>query len=130
MCLTVTLTVVSVPSFAQEDEAAALDQKVLDLSLRRAGKYSEALPLAQQALALQEKAHGPDDPDVADFMFTLASVDTDQLRYSDAEPLLRRVLVIREGWTIDMAPLVVLARIYESHSRYIRGSDRHPGSAD
>ena len=53
----------SVPAIAQQDEAAALDKGVEDLY--RAGKLSEAMPLAQRALAIHEKARGPDHPDVA-----------------------------------------------------------------
>jgi hypothetical protein len=52
-----------VPSFAQNDEAAALNAKVIELY--RAGKFSEAIPLAQRALVIREKVLGPDHHDVA-----------------------------------------------------------------
>src|SRR6516165_3735847 len=47
---------------AQEDEAAALAARAA--ALQQAGKHSEAIPLAQQVLAIREKQLGPDHPDV------------------------------------------------------------------
>ena len=43
---------------AQEDEAAALAARAA--ALQQAGKYSEAILLAQQILAIREKQLGPD----------------------------------------------------------------------
>jgi tetratricopeptide repeat protein len=51
------------PSCAAEDEASTLSQQMKELY--RAGKYTEALPLAQKSLALREKEFGPDDANVA-----------------------------------------------------------------
>src|SRR4029077_6667255 len=45
------------------DEATALNQQVIQLYNQ--GRFSEALPLAQRALAMREEALGPDHPDVA-----------------------------------------------------------------
>ena len=44
----------SAPSFAQRNEAAALDAKVTELF--RTAKYGEAIPLAQSALAIRERS--------------------------------------------------------------------------
>jgi hypothetical protein len=60
------------PAIAQQDDAAALDKRVAEL--RRVGKYSEAIPLAQRALAIWEKALGPDHPDVARELNDLAEL--------------------------------------------------------
>ena len=49
------------PSWAAEDEAGTLSLQMKELY--RAGKYMEALPLAQKSLALREKEFGPDDAD-------------------------------------------------------------------
>ena len=84
----------SVPSFAQRDEAAALNAKATELS--RAGKYADAIPLAQRALAIREKALGPDHPDVALSLNNLALLYRNQGRYAEAEPLYKRSLAIRE----------------------------------
>ena len=53
----------SAPSYARQDEAGRLDQKVI--GLYQAGKYAAALPLAQRSLALRERALGPNHLDVA-----------------------------------------------------------------
>jgi tetratricopeptide (TPR) repeat protein len=80
------------PAMAQQNEAAALDNRVE--ALYRAGKFSEAVPLAQQALAIREKALGPDHPDVAKSLNSLALLYAKQGRYADAEPLYKRSLAI------------------------------------
>jgi hypothetical protein len=59
------------PAAAREDEAAALQAKVEELS--RQGKYADAIPLAQRALAIREKTLGPDHPDVATSLNNLAT---------------------------------------------------------
>jgi hypothetical protein len=57
-------------AIAQKDEAAALAARAA--ALQRAGKYSEAIPLAQQVLAIREKQLGPDHPDVEKAINVLA----------------------------------------------------------
>ena len=54
---------------AQDNEAAALAARAA--ALRQAGKPSEAIPLAQQVLAIREKQLGPDHPDVAESLAKL-----------------------------------------------------------
>jgi len=76
------------------DEAAALDTKAGELY--RAGKYADAIQLARRALALREKALGPDHPDVALSLANLGLLYDRQGRYADAEPLYQRSLAIRE----------------------------------
>ena len=44
-------------SWAKSDELSALNDQVE--RLYQAGEYSEAVPIAQQALAVAEKLHGP-----------------------------------------------------------------------
>jgi hypothetical protein len=53
----------------------------------RANKFSEAMPLAQRALAIVEKAFGPNHPNLAPSLYNLAGLYRAQLRYADAEPL-------------------------------------------
>ena len=60
------------------------------------GRYAEAEPLLKSALAIREKALGPDDRDVAMSVNTLATLYQAQGRYGKAEPLYNRVLTIRE----------------------------------
>jgi tetratricopeptide (TPR) repeat protein len=79
---------------AQSSTADDLNKRVIELY--RAGKFAEAVPLAQQVLAIREKAFGPDHPDVATALNNLAVLYENQGRYADAEPLYKRVLAIRE----------------------------------
>ncbi len=64
--------------------------------LEKGGQYDEAIPLAQRALAIREKALGPDHPDVAASLDALAELYLDKQAYARAEPLYERALVIRE----------------------------------
>ena len=63
-------------------------------SLQR--RYDDAAPLLNTALAVTEKAHGPDHPQVAGVLSQLAGVYGKQRRFSEAELLLRRSAYIRE----------------------------------
>jgi hypothetical protein len=55
---------IAAPSSAQKSNVAARSAQIAELS--RAGKYSEAIPLAQRLLADLEKTFGPDHRDVAE----------------------------------------------------------------
>jgi tetratricopeptide (TPR) repeat protein len=71
-------------------EAGVLNTKVMELY--NAGQYAEAIPLAQRALSIREKALGPDHPDLASSLENLAALYSTQQRYADAEPLYKRSL--------------------------------------
>ena len=60
------------------------------------GKYNEAEPLYQQALALRQKLLGDDHPDVASSLNNLAGLYKSQGRYNEAEPLYQQALNILE----------------------------------
>ena len=75
-------------------DAAALNQQATQLYNQ--GRYSEAIPLAQRALAIREKALGPDHSDVAASLNNLAEFYRVQGRYAEAEPLSKRALTIKE----------------------------------
>ena len=60
------------------------------------GRYAEAEPLYKRALAIREKALGPDHPDVGTSLNNLAVLYRAQGRYAEAEPLYKRALAIRE----------------------------------
>jgi tetratricopeptide (TPR) repeat protein len=85
---------VGAPAIAQQDEAATLRKKVGDLF--RAGKFSEAVPLARRALEIREKTLDPNHLNVAAALNDLAALYVSQGHYADAEPLYRRALAIRE----------------------------------
>ena len=58
--------------------------------------YAEAEPLYERALAIREKALGPEHPDVAMSLNNLAALYRNQGAYAKAEPLYERALAIRE----------------------------------
>jgi hypothetical protein len=86
---------------AQEDEAAALAARAA--ALQRAGKYSEAIPLEQQVLAIREKQLGPDHPDVERAIGALAfAYQKGMPSRSIGEPWL--CVKMRSGPTTLMSP--------------------------
>jgi tetratricopeptide (TPR) repeat protein/uncharacterized protein YraI len=104
----------------QVREMGILVQKIKEL--KKAGKFAEAVPLARRALAIVEKAAGPDDPAVADVLDSLAQLYNNQGRSADAEPLLKRSLAIREkalgpGHPDVAESLNNLAELYEKQGR-------------
>jgi pimeloyl-ACP methyl ester carboxylesterase len=60
------------------------------------GKYAKAEPLCERALAIDEKALGPDHPDVATLLSNLALLLKIQGKYAEAEPLFKQALAVRE----------------------------------
>src|SRR4029077_19901244 len=91
------------------------------------GRFSEALPLAQRALAIREKALPLDHPDVAVSLNNLAELYRAQGRYADAEPLgtraHKRALAIEEKALDPDHPDVAvllnsLAELYRAQDRY------------
>ena len=93
---TVVLLIAGVPStlFAQSDELHTLNHQVKQLY--EAGKYSEAIPLAEKSLELTRAQEGEDSPQTAVRTSWLATLYQEQGRYADAEPLFKRALAIRE----------------------------------
>ncbi len=109
------------PSSAQKIDVAARSAAIAELS--RAGKYSEAIPLAQQLLAEIEKAYGPDHRDVAASLNNLALLYGNQGRDAEAEPLYRRSLAVMEkAFGADSAEvganLSNLAALYQRQQRH------------
>ena len=77
------------------------------MELEKQGRYSEAVPLAQRALALYEKVLGPDHPDVATALNNLAELYRRQGRYADAEPLVsKRSLAIGKRLLVPIIPML------------------------
>ena len=109
------------PASAQLREAAALDAKVT--ALYSAGKYQEAIPLAQRSLAIREKALGPDNLNIANSIYNLAMLHDYQGNYADAEMLFRRALAIYEKARGPDHPDVAdavdnIATLYKEQGRY------------
>ena len=64
--------------------------------VRERGRYVEARPFLERALAIAERAVGPDHPEVASSLNSLANVYRDLGRYAEAQPLHERALLILE----------------------------------
>ncbi len=102
-------------------EVLILDKQVQELA--KAGKYAEAIPLQQRALAIQEKALGPNHPGVAGLLYNLAFLYQVSRRYADAEPLYKRSLAIEEKALGPDDPHIAeslnnLANLYQEQGRY------------
>jgi CHAT domain-containing protein/Tfp pilus assembly protein PilF len=109
------------PSSAQKNQTAALSARIAELD--RAGKYSEAMPLAQRQLANVEKAYGPLHRDVAASLNNLALLYGNLGNDVEAEPLYKRSIAILEKAvgldSSEIAPeLNNLATLYQRQSRY------------
>ena len=96
----------------------------LGLALYDQGRYAEAEPLYKRALAIAEKALGPDHPDVASCLNNLAILYKAQGRYAEAEPLYKRALAIREKALGPDHPSLAqslnnLALLYDAQGRYV-----------
>jgi tetratricopeptide (TPR) repeat protein len=105
-------------------EADELTSKAM--AFAEAGKYAEAIPLAQQVLAIREKVLGPDHPDVATVLNGFGILYEEAGRFAEAEPLYKRSLAIREKALGPDHPdhflvaqsLNNLAELYERQGRY------------
>ena len=116
------------PVAAQSGHASPAAESAEALSaeatrLYNAEKYAEAVPFAQRALAVHEKAVGPDHPSVGTLVNNLAVLYQEQGRYSEAEPLYNRSLAIREKALGPDHPIVAnslnhLALMYLRQARY------------
>jgi len=78
----------------EKNEAQALTKKAI--KLYRAGRYQEALPLAQRALKIWQKSLGPEHPKTIIPLNNLAGLHKKMGAYDRALPLYQRVLKIRE----------------------------------
>jgi len=64
--------------------------------LQATNRLAEAEPLMRRALAMDEKAFGPEHPEVATDLNNLAQLLQDTNRLGEAEPLMRRALAMDE----------------------------------
>jgi hypothetical protein len=89
LIVAVALTVdafIMAPVFPQQGEVAARNARVM--AVHRVGKFAEAVPVPQQALAIAEKGLPPRA--VATALNNLATLYKHQSRYTDAGPLSKR----------------------------------------
>jgi tetratricopeptide (TPR) repeat protein len=86
-------------------------------------RFSDAEPLLQQALAMSERALGPEHPDVATNLNNLGALRRAQGRYDDAQSLHERALAIRRRVLAPGHPdlavsLINLGDIYRTRGRF------------
>jgi CHAT domain-containing protein/Tfp pilus assembly protein PilF len=86
--------VASNPSRADQARLSSLQQKIEELD--HAGKYREAIPLAQDALKLVESAKGPEGLETGAACDKLGALYLENGDYAKAEPLYERALRISE----------------------------------
>ena len=106
-----------------EDLRVATNLNNLGSSYQTEGKYTEAESLYKRALAIREKALGPEHPSVARSLNNLAGLYRAQGRYAEAEPLYQRSLAILERILGPEHPHVAqslnsLAAFYQAQRRY------------
>jgi CHAT domain-containing protein/tetratricopeptide (TPR) repeat protein len=109
------------------DNLAALRSKVSELYDQ--GNYADAIPIAEQYVALARRRNGEEDTEFAVATGWLANVYQALGRYSEAEPLYKRSLAILEkaldpehpdiGWLLNN-----LALLYFNEGRYSE-AERH-----
>jgi tetratricopeptide (TPR) repeat protein len=95
----------------------------LAVVLAAEAKYEEAEPLYKQALEIDEKALGRENPTVATYLNNLALLYYSQGKYAEAEPLYKRALAIDEKLLGPSHPDVAaalgnLGLLYSSQGKY------------
>jgi tetratricopeptide (TPR) repeat protein len=123
VAVTSRMPVVNSPTAPPKSALQPAEQSAKNNSLDGASRFAEAEPLYKRALAILEKALGPDHPDVATALNNLANLYPARGRYTDAEPLLRRALGIYEKACGPDHPNVAtslfsLASLYMWQGRY------------
>ncbi|MCH7768571.1 MAG: tetratricopeptide repeat protein [Nitrospinae bacterium] len=93
--------------------------------LARKGRYAEAESLIKRALAIKEKALGPDHPYLARRLNNLAELYRAQGQYAKAEPLYQRALANNEtAWGPDHPSVATslnnLAVLYNDQGQYAK----------
>ena len=105
---------------AQADEAIAIEARIPQLMSE--GKRAEAIALAERLTELVRAQKGDDHLDTARSLVTLAGLYSIQRRLTEAEPLLKRALAIREkalgsSHPDTLAILGVLGPLYRALGR-------------
>ncbi len=117
------LLAVSILSAQEADLQKAQELNARVVQLYQQGKYAEAIPLALEALRIQELVLGPDHPDVATSLNNLAGLYQAMSVHGQAEPLFQRALKIIEAKLGPDHPSVAvclnnLALLYDNIGAY------------
>ncbi|AGX86365.1 CHAT domain-containing tetratricopeptide repeat protein [Candidatus Symbiobacter mobilis] len=131
LCLQLPQAQAQTPEASQSPTAEASSQAEIDrlnsevIKLYQAGQYAAALIPAQRALAISEKANGPEHPSTSTSLNNLAGLYESMGQYARAEPLYVRALAISEKANGPEHPstgtsLNNLAGLYRSMGQYAR----------
>jgi len=102
--------------------AVAITLKHLGAHFKKSGQADKAVNVLQRALAIEEKALGPDDVVVATTLQALGVIYLNEGRYVEGEPLLLRALSIQEHVLGALHPRV--ATTLEACARLLRETGR------
>jgi tetratricopeptide (TPR) repeat protein len=98
--LTMTSAVLIGKAYAQTVEATQQNEietlQEQSSELLQQGRWPEALKLGRRSLDLAERKYGPDHPVVAASLTIVGDIYHAQARPAEADPLLRRALIIRQ----------------------------------
>ena len=114
-------------SFPPDDPRLVVSLKSLADLYNDQKKFTEAEPLYQRLLAIEEKIQGSDHPDVATTLYRLAKLYHAQGKSTEAEPLYQRALAIRDRVMGPTHPDVVM--ILESYGALLREMHRTDNTA-
>ena len=117
-------TAVEIAQATARQRATVLHQEATELL--QAGRYQEAIPLAEEVLAIRRELWGEHDsllPFLGPSLSNLARLYQNQGRYSEAEPLFQETLAIfreqrGEGHPDVATSLNNLALLYQDQGRY------------
>ncbi|QOZ74640.1 hypothetical protein XH83_03755 [Bradyrhizobium sp. CCBAU 53351] len=112
-------TSLATPGLAQKGDLSAQSARIN--ALRSAGRYAEALPLAQAMVASLENTSN--NRDLAAALNNLGQIHADQGHDDQAEPLYKRAIALMEKGTgqgtVEIAPLLNnLAALYQRQGRF------------
>jgi serine/threonine-protein kinase len=111
-------------------QKAATDLHNLSVALWRRGEYGEALPLAEEALALRRRHLGEEHTEVASTLLALASILSARGEYDRAEEVTRRCLAMRRKLLGGKHPHVAitlsnLGLLLQARGRLEEAEQRH-----
>jgi tetratricopeptide (TPR) repeat protein len=132
----------SSPSVAQDSAESARQLYKQAMELYNAGRYNEAVPLCERAIAMSTSALGPEHSDVALSLNGLGLIYAGKGDYARAEPLYERALGIysklsntaqsqenRNAATGNVAAtLNNLAELYKNRGEYTRAESLYQSS--
>ena len=115
------------PAVSQEEFNRGIELNSQSVQLSNQGKFAEAIPLAIQALAIFEKAFGPNDANVAIGSGNLAQLYVGSDQFDKAEPLYKRAVAILEKHPDREKDLAVtLAGLADLYARQQKSAEAEP----